>query len=138
MIGPKYSDMTRLACLLLLLSHSTHVAARGGHGNVSCSGNDCTSTAIMIYWIIGYIAIFFAVLGNRPAKDCPSVFALLAYVAISIALAFLVAGVAISLFKVSLLLAWLAGGFVCFSTFAFSLHLASKHLASKKPSAKKR
>lgn len=111
-----------LAVLLQLLVHANDAAARGGYSG-TCHGtsNQCGGGAIMGFSFIAFVVIYFKVLGKRPAKDCPSFLLTLAFVGISIVLAFFTAIVASSVVGLSLTWAWLLGAIICFSTFAYLL-----------------
>lgn len=42
--------------------------------STGCNGteSECINQALGLVWFVGYIVIFFAVLGNRPAKEVPT------------------------------------------------------------------
>ena len=111
-----------LATLLQLLIHANNAAARGGYSG-TCRGtsNYCGGSAIMGLSLIAFVIIYFKVLGKRPAKDCPSFLLTLAFVGISVVLAFFTAIVASSVVGLSLTWAWLLGAIICFSAFAYLL-----------------
>ena len=115
-----------LAALLQLLVHASDAAARGGYSG-TCRGtsNECGGSAIIGISFIVFLAIYFKVLGKRPAKDCPSFFLTLVFVGISIVLAFVTAIVASSVVGLSLSWAWLLGGIICFASFVYLLNLSS-------------
>ena len=108
--------------LLQLIVHTSDANARGGSYS-GCRGtsNECAGDAIFSFSFIAFVLIYFLVLGNRPAKDCPSFFVTLAFVGISIVLAFISVAIASSAIGLSLTWSWVLGAVVCFSTFAFLL-----------------
>ncbi|MBY0575949.1 MAG: hypothetical protein K2P67_05075 [Gallionellaceae bacterium] len=114
-----------LTTLLQFLIHANDAAARGGYTG-TCRGpeNECGGSAIIGFSFIAFVAIYFKVLGKRPAKDCPGFFLILIFMGISIALAFVTVIIASSVVGLSLLWAWLLGGISCFTSFAYLLNLS--------------
>lgn len=111
-----------LVTLLQLLIHANNAVARGGYSN-GCSGtsNECGGGAVMGFSLIAFIAIYFIVLGKHPSKSCPSFLLTLFFAGISTVLAFITAAILSSIIGLSLSLAWLVGGIICFVSFAYLL-----------------
>ncbi|HEY0635837.1 MAG TPA: hypothetical protein VGE00_10685, partial [Gammaproteobacteria bacterium] len=88
----QFSPKFLLATLLQFLIYANDATARGGHTG-TCRGteNECGGSAIMVFSFIAFVALYFLVLGKRPAKDCPSFFLTLVFVGISIVFAFVIA-----------------------------------------------